>query len=145
MFLLCTWQCHFWCLDFLSFQYMYWHHTNDASLVFFLFEWHVSSCPMILLLFSTSICVIVTMLSFFSRVVQYVYLCHNNCVSFYAFFMSLPNFSCSNFSTTQASSLVLHRFLPFSFSKLGLKLLKPSRQCLTVHLSTLSYMGVSSM
>jgi hypothetical protein len=93
----------------------------------------------------SSIRVIVTMLSFFSKIVQYVYLCHNNCVSFYAFFMSLPNFSCSNFSTTQASSLVLHQFLAFSFSKLGLKLLKPSRQCLTGHLSTLSYMGVSSM
>jgi len=69
----------------LVFQYIYWHHTNAASLVFFSSEWHVNSCPMIFLLFSTSIRVIVTMLSFFSKIVQYVYLCHNNCVSFLCF------------------------------------------------------------
>jgi hypothetical protein len=79
MFLLCQWQCHFSCLDFLSFQYIYWHHTNGASFYLFLSEWHVNSCAMIFLVFNTSICVIVTMLPFISKIVWSAceFLCHH--------------------------------------------------------------------
>jgi hypothetical protein len=85
VFLLCKWQCHFWCLDFLSF------HFNTSIRVI------VTMLPCFKKLFNMSICVIVTVFPFV-----------------------LSPWDSQIFHATQAS-LVLHRFLPFSFSKLGLK------------------------
>jgi hypothetical protein len=114
-------------------------------LYFFWFEWHVNSCAMIFSVFNTSIHVIVTVLPFFSNFFQKLcnmFICV--IVTVFAFMLS----SCDSQIFHALIFLLLKPpwcFIgsyPFHSPSLGSNFW--NHQGSNVHLSTLSYMGVSS-